>query len=135
MKLKDFVGKHILAGCQFGTMPKKDEWQDSDPNTLDFILDGRLFSVVENPDDGYRSSMDDIIENRESLIITNTFTPCEVFGTFRPNNSYEDFDVVDFFDIVTGKVVMSIGTASVGDYYPSFVGDFTPENMASNVGK
>jgi hypothetical protein len=135
MKLKDFIGKHSLTGCQNGSVPKKDEWQDSDPNTLDFILDGRLFSVIEDPSDGFRSSMDEIIENRPGLIVTNIFEPCEVIGVFRPDGSYEKNDVIDFYDVVTGKVVMSIGTENTDDYYPCFVGSFSPENMAANKDK
>lgn len=129
-KLKEFTGIHILTGCQYGTMPKKDD-QESDPNTLDFILDGRVFSVVENPDDGYRSMMDEIIENRLGVQIKNTFVPCEVAGVFRKG----DVEIIDFYDTTTGRIVMSIGTEKTDVYYPCFVGVFHPENMAINKDK
>ena len=132
MELKDFIGEHVLTGCQNGSMPKKDEWQDSNPNTLDFILDDRLFSVVEDPDDGYRSSMGEIIEARPGLEVSNTFEPCKVLGCVRPDGDYEKNDVIDFYDAITGKIVMSIGTENTDDYYPCFVGCFIPENMAIN---
>ncbi len=132
MKLDDLVGLHILTGCQPGTMPKTSEWQDSDPNTLDFILDGKTISAVEEPDDGYRSSMEDLVENREGLVITNTFQPVFVLGTKRKDEDYMKNDVVDFIDCITGKVVLSIGTENTDDYYPCFVAEFTPENMWMN---
>lgn len=136
MKLSDFIGKHVLTGCQYGTIPKRNEWQDSDPNTVDFILDGKAFSAIEDPSDGYRSSMDEIMESRDISFITNTFEPCEVLGSMRGKSEYGDNnDVVDFIDTTTGKIVLSIGTTNYDDYYPCFEGTFTPENMAINQGK
>ena len=134
MELKDFVGKHVLTGCQNGSMLKKDVWQGS-ANTLDFILDNRVFSVIEDPEDGYRSSMAEIIENRSGVIITNTFEPCEVLGGFRPNGIYGKNNVIDFYDAITGKTVMPIGTENTEYFYPCFVGSFNPENMAVNKEK
>jgi len=129
LELKDLVGRHILTGCQYGTLIEKHDWWEETLNTLDFILDGRVFSVIENPEDGYRSSMREIIENREGLVITNVFEPCEVIGIIRTD---ESDDVIDFFDVVTGKIVISIGTTECDTYYPCFIAEFNPENMAIN---
>lgn len=132
MELHDFIGMHILTGCQYGAMAGDNHFGEI-ANTIDFILDDRVFSAIENPEDGYRSAMEEIIENRTGLNITNTFTPCEVLGVFRANDKYEENDIVDFYDIKTGKIVLSIGTGNTNDYYPYFVGSFSPENMASNI--
>jgi hypothetical protein len=131
VKLKDFIGKHVLTGCQSGSMIKSNLWNENS-NTLDFILDGKTYSAVEDPDDGYRSAMKEIIEARPGLTVTNTFPPCEVLGVARFDGQYDKHDAIDFYDTTTGKVVMSIGTLSVNDYYPCFIANFKPENMAIN---
>jgi hypothetical protein len=129
LELKDLVGKHVLTGCQYGTMTETYNWGEETSNTLDFILDGRVLSVIEDPDDGYRSSMRGIVENRDGLIITNTFEPCEVVGIA---GTGIEADVIHFYDVVTGKVVISIGTLDIDSYYPCFIAEFNPENMAIN---
>jgi hypothetical protein len=127
MKIEDFKGKHFLTGVEFGEIKSNDKWGDN-ANTIDFILDGKTFSAVEDPDDGYRSSMEDIVENRDGVIIKNTFSQIEVLGVIR-----KDEDIIDFIDTITGRKVLSIGTDYSDYYYPSFVCDFIPENMNINV--
>ena len=132
MELSNFLGEHVLTGCQFGTSTITYPWETTDANTLDFILDGRTLSVVEDPEDGWRSSMGEIMVGRSGLVITNTFPPCRVLGVFRSDSDYSVNDVVDFYDQITGKIVMSIGTENTDDYYPCFVACFNPENMSIN---
>ena len=129
MELKDLLGKHVLSGCQDGKIETKKEWECDCASTMDFILDGKTISVVEDPDNGYRSSLGEILENREGLVITNTFPPVDVIGIAKGN----DDDIVDFYDCITGKVILSVGTADTDDYYPYFVAKFTPENMCHNM--
>lgn len=131
MDLKDLVGKHVLSGVQFGKIEKKYSYCD-ESTTVDFILDDKIISVVENSDDGYRSSMEEIIINRKGVNITNRFTPVEVVGMFRVGSKYEINDIIDFVDIITGKVVLSVGTGDTNDYYPYFVGEWKPENLCLN---
>jgi hypothetical protein len=38
-------------------------------------------------------------------------------------------------DVTTGKVVFEVGTEDIDDYYPGFVVEFNPENMAINQRK
>jgi len=52
----------------------------------------------------------------------------------RPDDDYEKNNVLDFVDATNGKIVLSIGTADIDDYYPGFVGDWTPENLSINEG-
>lgn len=135
MELKDLVGEHFLSGCEYGTFKINDSnYYHEDANTIDFILDGRKISAIEDPSDGYRSCMMDLIENRKGLEITNTFTPIRVIGAFREddNDCAEINDVIDFTDCISGKIVLSVGTGNTDDYYPYFVGDFNPENMYLN---
>lgn len=66
----------------------------------------------------------------------NRFDPVEVLAVHRERADYGGpADILDLIDCATGKVVLSAGTENDDDYYPSFIANFTPGNMASNVGK
>lgn len=127
VELKELLGKHVLTGVDFGMKPKATEWDEA-ANTMSFVLDGRTLTAAEDPDDGYRSSLEELLETPD-VVVKNVFVPCHVVG--RAIN--EDVDVVELVDEQTGKVVLAVGTADADDYYPSYVADFTPENMASNA--
>lgn len=129
----ELIGEHMLSGVEFGTAPKG-EYDDSDPNTVDFIMDGETYSAIEDPSDGYRSSMRSLRQNRAGVEIKNRFAPVKVIGSMRPDDDYEKNNVLDFVDATNGKIVLSIGTADIDDYYPGFVGDWTPENLSINEG-
>jgi hypothetical protein len=43
--------------------------------------------------------------------------------------------VNSFTDVVTGKVVLEVGTDNTEDYYPYCVMNWSPENLACNVGR
>lgn len=127
MLLDDFLGEHILTGCENGYLKIKNGKLDS-ANTLDIVLDGRTFSIIENEVDDYRSVMDNIIENRPDLVIKNIFEPCYVIAKFREM----DNGVLDFYDKTTNEIVLSFGTLKDWDLYPMCILDFFPENMAIN---
>ena len=133
-KLEDLVGEHILDGV--------DTYQEKvptyfgrfeDANFIKFRLDGIVYVAIENPDDGYRSSMDKIYiaTSKKDRIIKNAFTGCRVLGAMKKERGYQH-DVLQLTDMVTGKVVLEVGTYNSDDYYPYFVSTFTPENMAIN---
>ena len=130
MELKDLVGLHKLSGVDMSNEKIKDEWGDSfeDCQVINFVLDRKTYTAIEDPSDGYRSSMREIKESK--VVIKNKFTPVKVMGVIRPDTSD---DVIDFFDVKTGKVVLSVGTEHIDDYYPGFVAYFYPENMAINT--
>lgn len=130
MKLQDLVGLHKLSGVDMNGSEIKKEWGDhfEDCQVINFILDRKTYTAIEDPEDGYRSSMSEIKESK--VVIKNKFPPVKVMGVMR---SPESDDVIDFFDVKTGKVVLSVGTSEIDDYYPSFVAEFTPKNMAINT--
>lgn len=136
MKLEDFVGHGELSGVDTGHEQIKAYWGDGfeDCQTISFVIDNRAYMAIEDPDDGYRSSMKEIKEIPVGLI-KNRFPPCDVVGVMRGNDGYNNSDrhyVVDFIDTRTGKIVLSVGTANEDDYYPMFEARFSPENMAIN---
>jgi hypothetical protein len=135
MELKDFIGEHLLTGVDFETEKVKESWGDGyeDCNAVNFILDGKTYTAIEDPDDGYRSHMREIKES--AAVVKNVFTPCRVLGKMKYDSDYEKNEVIEFIDLSTGKKVLSIGTENTDDYYPYWVAEFTPENMAVNAPK
>lgn len=133
MELKNLIGLHKLSGVDTSSEKIKEEWGDSfeDCQVINFIIDGKTYTAIEDPSDGYRSSMKEIKES--SVIVRNKFKPCRVLGVMRGQENYEDNDIIDFIDVVTTKIVLSVGTRAISDYYPSFVAEFTPENMSVNL--
>lgn len=132
MEVKDLVGLHKLSGVDMSHESIKtlgDSFEDA--NVINFVLDKKTYTATEDPSDGYRSSMRDIVVT--DFRVRNTFPIIRVMGIMRANDTYGDEnDVVDFYDVETAKVVLSVGTRNTDDYYPSFVAEFTPENMATN---
>lgn len=98
-------------------------------NVVTFKLDGVAYCAREDPSDGYRSMLANI-EVLGDVSVANTFPACRVRAE-RSANSHSD-DCVVFIDVLTGQVVLEVGTHNADDYYPCFVGHFAPESMAIN---
>ncbi len=135
MELKDLVGLHKLSGVDMNSEMVKREWGDDFEycQVINFVLDRKTYTAIEDPNDGYRSSMREIKQSK--VVVKNTFAPVQVMGIMRGKSDYNENDVVDFYDTKNGKVILSVGTENTNDYYPCFVAEFTPENMAINEGK
>jgi hypothetical protein len=127
------IGLHELDAVDEGnaSLPR---WEGSDDtedcNVLWFRLDGKVYGCVEDPNDGYRSSMRDLVTWDRQM--TNAFPACRVLVRHRTKGHYHETDILEFVDVVTGKTVLEVGTDNSDDYYPSYVASFTPENMAAN---
>lgn len=135
VELKDLVGKHMLSGVDFSEQSIKAEWGDyfEDCQVMNFVLDDKAYSAIEDPNDGYRSAMRELRVISPDLI-SNRFPPIEVVAVYQGenNNSRYGDDTLDFYDAANGKLVLSVGTDRSDNYYPWFVADFTPENMSTN---
>ena len=70
IELKDLVGEFVLTGVDTDSTQYKSEWQDGyeDCNTLSFIFNDITFTAIEDPDDGYRSSMRKILVEKFIII-------------------------------------------------------------------
>lgn len=133
--LRSLVGEHVLDAVDFSNQ-QVETWSDQfeDCQVMRFRLDGVAYSVVEDPSDGYRSSMRDIAVS--DIEMTNVFEGVRVFGRMRERGEWGGTDdVFELLDMVTGKVVLEAGTANRDDYYPSFVAAFHPEAMCINADK
>lgn len=96
-----------------------------------FKIGSHVFEVREDPDDGYRSAMRDVLE-----VFPKEFPESWVKPIFFSNRvatvEVEVFNDVDFegyqlVDVDTGYVWLTFGTDYHDSYYPCFVFEYTPE--------
>ena len=134
IKLEKLVGLHTLSGVETGYIKDRPyEWSDlQDCNYISFILDGKKYTAVEDPSDGYRSSLSYLQVGRGK--IKNTFPDTQVFVIMGHNVGYAN-ELAKFYETETAKLVLAVGTDNADDYYPFFVGHFYPENLPVNKGK
>lgn len=134
MELKDLVGKHILDAVDFSSEKNKDEDRSFENcSVMRFRLDGVVYVVTEDPEDGYRSSMKEIKISND--VIMNIFTPIEVIGQYiikSEDDPCREDDILKLVDIKTLETVIEVGTKNIDDYYPYFIANFTPEAMYIN---
>lgn len=142
MMVKELVGKHVLDAVDFDTIKKEmgqSCYDAEECNRMRFRLDGVIYEAIEDPQDGYRSCLGDLCIGTGDM--KNTFTPCEVVAavvtsreSWAGSGSQAPQDYVEMTDVVTGKVVLSVGTTDIDDYYPGYMAIFDPKSMASNAG-
>ena len=135
VELKDLVGEHMLDAVDFSN-EQVNTWGDEFEacSVMRFRLDGKVYMVIEEPEDGYRSSMNEITVGDWPM--TNVFPPVHVIGVHRETDEGGDLvDLLDLVDAGTGKVVIEVGTDSLSDNYPAYVASFCPEAMMTNANK
>ncbi len=126
--LDELLGEHVLDAVDFGTESVK-QW--SDCQVMRFRLDGKVYTAIEDPDDGYRSHCSKIAVSFEEM--ANVFPPVRVLVRAKERSQWCECDIVEMIDVVTTKTVVEVGTDNTDDYYPSFVASFHPENMVTNA--
>lgn len=131
VELKDLCGEHVLTGVDRTNQIFKSYGGDEDSQVINFTLDGKTYTAAENPDDGYRSCMRYCAVSDEPT--KNVFAPVRVVGRLKEQGGDDEApNVLQLFDVVTGKLVLEVGTEYADSYYPSWVACFSPENMAIN---
>jgi len=135
MELRDLIGEHLLDAVDFSNEQVK-TWGDEFEacQIMRFRLDGKVYTAIEDPSDGYRSCMRELTFG--DLPMANTFSPVRVLARHRAENAHGNTDdILELLDVVTGRTIVEVGTEDTDDYYPSFVASFHPEAMASNAMK
>lgn len=141
MELKDLVGERMLSGVttQDGVVTGKD-WADRDQigNSISFILDGATYRAMEDPQDGYRSSMRELEKVRPSAFkfgVKNVFRPVKVICTHHTGaaSGDDESDLLLIKDAETGLIILEVGTDHDDEWYPSFVCDYRPQNLPFNA--
>ena len=137
MELNELKGKYMLDAVDF-TDEQIKSWGDmyEDCEVCRFRLDGVVYMAAEDPDDGYRSHMRDLVVD-DSANMKNVFPSIEVLARHRTEQktsySTQESDVLELVDTTTGEIVLTVGTENTGDYYPYFVANFVPASMVTNA--
>ncbi len=133
INLKDLIGKHILTGVDLWNKKVKESYGDyyEDCECVSFVLDGVTYTAIEDPEDGYRSCMSEIGISKND-VVKNIFPPVEVLVREMSDDDYEENEAIEFIDTQNGKIILTVGTKNINDYYPYFVSEFVPENMSIN---
>lgn len=130
--LDSLVGEHTLDAVDtFSESIKQYGSHYEDCEIIRFRLDGTVYTAIEDPSDGYRSSLDKLFVSPDEPM-RNIFPPVRVIGRKKENDRWGVNDVLQLVDQMTGLIVLEVGTDNTDDYYPSFVGSFSPENMVTN---
>lgn len=130
MTLHDLVGIHTLTGVEYGRVCNHSDLCADVANCGKFTLDGVTYAAIEDPDDGYRSHMRDLIicEEPAKIQLPPTLVACVRSDRF-------DDDTLILYDLMTGKLILEVGTRNYNDWYPCFCWNYHPENLACNADK
>lgn len=133
--LDSLLGVHELSGVDINNIRVKNTYSEDfeDAECISFMLDGRTYTAIEDPDDGYRSTMKEI--GVSDVQLENRFPGVEVNIVWAENTDDETNNYLQFIDVETQKVVLEVGTENTDDYYPCYVAHFFPENMSHNSAK
>lgn len=133
MELSDLVGEHVLdAVDESNELVNTYGDYFEHANVIRFRLDGICYTATEDPNDGYRSSMNEIFVS-DGKDMKNVFPPVHVVGRHRTEAEYGGVDdVLELIDVEDGEVILEVGTSNTDDYYPSFVACFRPGKMNIN---
>lgn len=130
IKFDELLGPHMLTGVDYDPAVKSLLQTDvsiDNAQVVNFVLDGKTYTALEDPGDGYRSSLDSI--QVTDFVVSNQFDPIQVVCVARPGDQW---GVLDFIDIVNGQTVLSIGTDYTYDYYHTFVCEWNPDKLHVN---
>lgn len=133
-------GTGLLDAVDFASTKLKEPWRDEDASVCRFRLDGKVYAAVEDPSDGYRSCLGELIQLPDDTKMENVFPPTKVVIKTAEHRKSDwgdnrhEADVLNFIDWHTGEIVLEVGTDHADDYYPSFVANFNPKYLAHNNG-
>lgn len=125
--LESLCGTHALHGAP--RMVRMPLGSGDGIDGVVFSLDGRVYMAIEDESDGYRSMLDRVIEISDNHDFIGRYEfKLDVLCRMASNDSDT---VLEMLDLQTGATVMRLGTEDVTDYYPSFVFEWTPPEVAA----
>lgn len=125
--LKALAGRHVLTGLDRETIEREIYGVPESSETMWMVLDGVCWEIWENPDDGYRGHHEG--PEKSDRAVKNTFAPVEVLAIHVSGGDYGS-DVLELRHAGTAELVLRVGTEDVDDYYPSWVCEWGPEELA-----
>ncbi len=87
MELKDLIGLHELSGVDMETK-QIENYNNDDAQVIRFVLDGKTYIATEDPNDGYRSTCNDLEVSDEP--VKNTFSAHKVMGTMMRDDDHKN---------------------------------------------
>ena len=134
MEQRKLAGKHVLSGIETGQV-ERETWgyRTELHGYVKFTLDGVTYMAEEDPDDGYRSYMKDLVIVEEPCKIRIPEVP--VICRMESGGNCKKANVLTFIDAENGKDILAIGTDYSDEWYPCCVMRYMPENMSCNEGK
>lgn len=134
MKLMDLVGTHVFSGIETRNREMLKWGRYEDCRYVKFILDGVTYMALEDPDDGYRSYMEElkVVDEPCKTKLPDIPVYCKYRSTTEDNCAA---DLLDFYDGANDKCFLTIGTENTDDYYPYCVLRYRPEKLWVNDGK
>jgi hypothetical protein len=128
VNLSDLVGGHVLTGVEMGRAKYKARYSDYDEsNYIKFCLDGVNYMCMEDPEDGYRSSMDGVFVSDEPC--STVIPPPSVLAVM---NMQDGSEILNLIDRETLETVLSVGTDRTDDYYPLSISYWNPAGLVWN---
>lgn len=131
MKLKDLVGKHVLSGVDRIRVYIVSYGSPEEVDGIRFYLDDVNYECLENPDDGYRSYLNDLKVTSEPC--RYRFPGTEVLCSMSENSLWDE-DILEVRETKTGKIVLRIGTDYEDYYYPVCIMQYFPQALPCNAG-
>ena len=122
--LEDITGWFSLTGVDFTTSRVYNDYTEDDAQIMTLILNDISFSFIEDPDDGYRSTLDKVIVG-EFQEVKNTFSPVNVYFTY-VNEDREDMIYGALTAMTINPYILRIGTDHTDDYYPTYTAEWDP---------
>lgn len=123
-------GKHKFSGIDPYMRPGD---YSCDYNGYYIVIDDTVYAFERDPDDGYRSYGYLYIPDISVNNIKNRFPAQDVIITLNYREHTDgNKQFYSITDVVTGKVILEIGTDYTDSYYPVAICHYYPENMAIN---
>jgi len=117
------------------------EYYGADEGDNTFKVDGVVFKVLEDPDDGYRSYLKtiDYTDKNNSIFFRSSLAIVKI-------ETYDETDDDDFYlrqadrgyklvDVRDGHVWLRFGTHNYEDYYPMFIFRHNPKDLKMKESK
>jgi hypothetical protein len=128
------VGLHTLDARAEFNFPKPElSYWDSDPAVAAYRIDGEWFAFIEDPSDGYRSTMGGVAKLPAAAIPRiNSAAFAPILLEFRwfdgaRVNSYGLDRLLYATSENSDGCVLVVGTRNYDDYYPTFLHSWAPD--------
>jgi hypothetical protein len=130
IEFSKLIGLHKLSAVESAYKRIKSEIRESfiEVNTFSFTLDNNTYTAYEDDSDEYRSAMEKLTVSKRK--IKNSFAPVDVFvGYSYDKFSGPDKELLQFYAVKNGLVILEVGTDNSDSYYPRFVGSWRPDRL------